>query len=468
MANKEDWPTYRNDTERSGYTQNEVKADLHPAWKTKIGGKLSSVIVAGGKLFVAAVDTHTIHALDAASGKPAWTFTAGGRVDSPPTYWQGRLYFGSKDGYVYCLRASNGELVWRFRAAPMDRRLVAFEQLESAWPVHGSVLILDAEQSASGKAEIWCAAGRSMFLDGGLRLLRLDAETGTKLDEKIFDDTMPEEDENLQALVKGLNMPVALNDILSSDGKHVFMRSQQFDKKGERAELANPTRNARDQQGEGAHLFAPTGFLDDAYWHRSYWVYGKRWKSGAGGYYLAGRFAPSGRMLVFDEDQVYGFSREPEYFKWTTPLERKLYSSSKKPKILRIRPKDTRPGFKGNRPVDEKIESQWAGSIPLYVQAMVLADNTLFVAGPRDLIDENKTLNQFEKEDVQERLTKQDAVIAGEEGSMLCSYSAKDGRELSQLEIDAPPVWDGMAAARGHIFLALKNGSVACLKPTTK
>ena len=53
------------------------------------------------------------------------------------------MLFGSADGYVYCLRASDGELVWRFRGAPRDERLVAFEQLESLWPVHGTVLVQD-------------------------------------------------------------------------------------------------------------------------------------------------------------------------------------------------------------------------------------------------------------------------------------------------------------------------------------
>ena len=44
-------------------------------------------------------------------------------------------------GWVYCLRMEDGTLIWRFRAAPMDKRLIAYEQVESLWPVHGSVLI---------------------------------------------------------------------------------------------------------------------------------------------------------------------------------------------------------------------------------------------------------------------------------------------------------------------------------------
>ena len=125
--------------------------------------------MAGGKVFVAAVDAHTVHAPGCRHGQDAlWSYTAGGRVDSPPTIYRGRVLFGSADGWVYCLRAGDGELAWRFRAAPDDRRLMAYEQLESAWPVSGSVLV-------QGDA-VYCVAGRSAFLDGGMRLLRLDPQ----------------------------------------------------------------------------------------------------------------------------------------------------------------------------------------------------------------------------------------------------------------------------------------------------
>jgi len=127
-----DWPTYRHDAARSGATKTAVRpTGLKHSWEMTIGGKLSSPVVAEGKLFVASPDSHTVHALDASTGNPVWAFVAGGRVDSPPTIWQGRTLFGSADGHVYCLRASDGRLAWRYRAAPEDRRMGAFEQLES-------------------------------------------------------------------------------------------------------------------------------------------------------------------------------------------------------------------------------------------------------------------------------------------------------------------------------------------------
>ena len=157
-------------------------------WRSKLGGKLSTPVVADGKLFVASADDHSVHSLDAETGQPDWSFMAGGRVDSPPTIWQGRALFGSADGHVYCLNAVNGELVWRYRAAPEDQRMLAYDQIESLWPVHGSVLVQDGV--------LYCVAGRSMFVDGGLRMLRLDPRTGRKLSETILDDKDPVTGEN--------------------------------------------------------------------------------------------------------------------------------------------------------------------------------------------------------------------------------------------------------------------------------
>ena len=104
--------------------------------------------------------------MDADSGEQVWQFTTGGRVDSPPTIHNGMVLFGSADGRVYCLRAADGALVWRFLAAPADRRLMSFGQLESVWPVTGSVLVRDGV--------LYCTAGRSSYLDGGMHLYRLD------------------------------------------------------------------------------------------------------------------------------------------------------------------------------------------------------------------------------------------------------------------------------------------------------
>ena len=322
-----DWPTYRHDPGRTGSTGTEVPADLSKAWEKDLGGRLSSVVVGGGRLFVAQVDAHAVHAFDAAKGDLLWTFTAGGRVDSPPTVAGGRVLFGSADGWVYCVRAEDGALIWRFRAAPVDRRLMAFEQVESVWPVHGSVLV-------EGDY-VYTVAGRSNFLDGGLRFLKLEVATGKKAVETVVDEVDPDTGENIQDRIATLQMPTGLADILSSDNDYVFMRSQKFFRDGTRGPIGpnsgDPAKNASVQAGTGTHLFAPFGFTDDSWFHRSYWVFGQSFSGGHNGYYQAAKYAPAGRILVVDDKNVYGFGRKPEYLRWTTTMEHQLFSAPKEP-----------------------------------------------------------------------------------------------------------------------------------------
>ena len=279
-----EWPTFRHDVGRSGSTPAIVPSSLKQAWSAKPGGRLSAPTIAGGRVFVSAIDAHAIHALDADTGKKLWHYTAGGRVDSPPTIYRGLVLFGAADGYVYALRASDGALAWRYLAAPLDRRHVAFDQVESIWPVHGSVLVHDGV--------LYCTAGRNIFLDGGIRFLRMDPLTGRKLGEVLWNDRDPGTKKNMQVYVRGLNMPVALSDVLSCDGKHLYMRSQRIEPSGKRVEI--PVLSVNEQPADGSHLFCQIGFLDDSWFHRSFWTFGRRVNGGYGGWFQAGRVVPSG------------------------------------------------------------------------------------------------------------------------------------------------------------------------------
>ncbi len=326
-----DWPTFRHDAGRSGATPTRVAPNLKPAWTTPLHGRLTAPTLAGGTLYVAEIDSGVLFALDALTGRIRWHFIAGGRIDSPPTVTAGRVLFGCRDGWLYCLRAGDGALLWRFRAAPNAARLVASEQLESVWPLHGSVLVMNGI--------VWAVAGRSMFLDGGLRWVKLDARTGKKLQEIILDNRDPNTGKNLQSDVKWLNMPVALPDVLSSDGAYIYMRSQRFDLNGKRYELApisdKPGVVAADQSGPGKHLFCPTGFLDGSWFHRSYWEFGKKFSSGWCGYYLAGKIVPAGRILCVAGHVVYGYGRKPRYYRWTTPIQYQLFAAPLGPAAAR-------------------------------------------------------------------------------------------------------------------------------------
>lgn len=431
----EDWPTYRHDASRSGKSPTLVPADLLSTWETDLGpGKLSTLTVANGQIYVAKIHEHIVYALDEATGAILWSFRADGRVDSPPTIYHDRVIFGSADGYVYCLRASDGELVWQFQGAPEDLHMQYFEQIESVWPVHGSVLVANDE--------VYCIAGRNMFVDGGLRFLRLDPEFGTKIGEVVLDDKDPNTGENLQVHIKGLNMPVAMTDVLSYDGDYIYMHSARFDMAGKWLNIAPPAKPGGDQNGEGMHLFSPTGFLDDNYMHRSYWVWGRSWASGAGGWHKAGDVTPAGRMIVVDDNKVYAYGRQLQFYKWSSPLDHHLYSAEK-------------------YPTSETVEYVWQDdTFPIHVQAMCLADKILFAAGVPDVIDEEYTFDNPMDPNNLVVFAEQDAAFNDERGGWLRAVLTSDGSTLAEYTLESLPVWDGMVAANGKLYLALRNGKV--------
>jgi outer membrane protein assembly factor BamB len=376
-ADPKDWPTYRHDPARSGFSDQPLPDGLGPVWEHALPGRLSALSIAGGMVFVSQVDAHTLHALDHATGKPMWHFTAGARIDSPPTFWKGRVYCGGKDGWIYCLRASDGALVWRFLAAPNERRHAAWEQVESVWPVHGSVLV--------EKGAVNAVAGRSVFLDGGMRFVRLDALTGKKLAEQVYNDKDPETGGDFQDRHKTLQMPVGLNDILSSDGSILYLRSQKIKEDGTRFDIGPVSGNATEQggaqKGEGRHLFAPMGFLDDSWFHRSYWVYGKNFSGGHSGYFQAGKYTPEGRILVHDKDNVYGYAREARYYRWTTTMEHQLFSAAKDAPEAPMEA-DNKPGAKKTKPAQSAqlpsvrfaSENLPIENTPLTVEMWILPD----------------------------------------------------------------------------------------------
>jgi len=458
----DEWPTFRHDPGRSGAVKTTVRpTGLKRTWQMKLGGGLTSPVVAGGKLFVASVHTHDVHALDAVTGKRLWDFTADGRIDSPPTIWKGRALFGSADGHVYCLNASDGKLVWRYRAAPEDRRMMVFDQVESVWPVHGSVLVQNDV--------LYCVAGRSMFLDGGMRMLRLNPKTGRKLSETILDDKDPDTGQNLQVHIQGLNMPVALPDILSSDGRYVYMRSLPFDLEGKRKFVAYVP--VKEQQGDDLHLFCPTGFLDDSLWHRTYWGFGRAWASGAGGYHQAGRVIPAGRPLVFDDERVYGYGRLWKYYRWTTPLEFHLFAAKKQPEMVNagserkaIKKGGKRVGSR-TRPITRFVPD-WSDDISVQVNSMVLTDNAIFAAGPPDVVDEEESVKTLLEAKTQKKLAEQSAAFEGKRGALLVAVSQANGKKLAAYRLDFVPRFDGLIAANGRLYVSTLGGEVLCLSGT--
>ncbi len=419
VATVADWPVFRSDATRSGSVDTRLGDGLSQRWRVRIGSRVSAPIAVGDRLYAAAIDEYRVVCLRAKDGGEVWSFTAGGRVDSPPSYWRSAVFFGSADGRIYCLNASDGALAWSFRAGPRERLIGSFGRLESAWPVHGSVLI-------EGDV-LYAAAGRTSQLDGGIRLWALDPATGAVVHERTLsgpDYAQGGFDENYQ-------LPMgALPDVLAidaagkkrrkrDDGLVIHMRGEAFG-----ADL-----ESRPQAPEPL-LKARGGFLDGDYFKRMPWTVG-------------GEFA---RMIVHDDRTAF-YIRMFDTLRGLDPTV--FFTPGHRGYLLFAKDIATADDDKKRRrgAKTAKKAKTWQKRVPIRVRAMVLADRRLVVAGAPDVVPDDDPLGSFE----------------GRCGGVLRVFDADSGDEISKHELASPPVFNGAAAARGRLFLASEDGSVSCL-----
>jgi outer membrane protein assembly factor BamB len=177
-----DWPMWRHDMHRSAASPQELPDRLHlqwvrefpplkPAWSDQPKMQLDAVyepVVMGKLLFVGSSRWDCVLALDTRSGEEKWRYDAGGPIRYAPVAWEDKVYFAADDGYLYCVRAEQGTLLWKFRGGPSERKVLGNERLVSTWPARGAPVIADGT--------VYFAAGIWPFM--GIFVYALDARTG--------------------------------------------------------------------------------------------------------------------------------------------------------------------------------------------------------------------------------------------------------------------------------------------------
>lgn len=175
----EDWPTYMHDNARSGVTAETLILDeldegwvyVSPAppqvawdggapWDAYRSGNGTNafeltpqrdfdfvffVTVVGQSLYFGSSVTDSVHCLDAHTGRQKWFFTTNGPVRYPPGYDDDKLYFGSDDGYVYCISARDGSLIWKYSPSGDTRLIGNNNSLIPMWPVRTGTAVLDGK-----------------------------------------------------------------------------------------------------------------------------------------------------------------------------------------------------------------------------------------------------------------------------------------------------------------------------------
>jgi outer membrane protein assembly factor BamB len=108
------WVMFRHDQSRSGYTVGSGSTSSSQLLWTYMTDRMvrSSPAVANGCVVIGSRDGY-VYCLNASNGEPLWKHTIRNEVWSSPAIDNGCVYVGADDGYVYCLNLATGKLLWK-------------------------------------------------------------------------------------------------------------------------------------------------------------------------------------------------------------------------------------------------------------------------------------------------------------------------------------------------------------------
>jgi len=129
------------------------------------------VVIAEGRCYFGGSVDGKVYALDADTGDELWTFYTEGPVRFAPVVYKDRLFAVSDNGYLYCIAARDGKLLWRLRGGPTDDRVIGNGRIVSRWPARGGPALKDGV--------VYFACG--IWPTEGVYVYAVDAKSGKSL-----------------------------------------------------------------------------------------------------------------------------------------------------------------------------------------------------------------------------------------------------------------------------------------------
>jgi hypothetical protein len=305
--------------------------------------------------------------------------------------------------------------MWKFLAARSDNRICIQSQIESAWPVFGSIM--------PDTGGIVFAAGRQSAVGGGIRFYKLNPMSG----EIIWQTSIWSDPDSLlkledQDLIRKRTRNQRVNDLLVHNGKNVCLWITPLKSEyapNEKVDIEHSVVSAR------AMKFSIPSKEELRETSDATWI----WSATSAGF-LSRRIESVGRhdtrgvnyaqinavKICLAGNQLYALEA-------TGGKSKELRGG-----LMRVTLNDD--GTVPDKP-------DWSGKGPGNG-----VNRAMIVAGDRIYISEHRHR---------------------EKTSTLHVHSTKDGSPIAKISLPSRPIRDGLAAAYGKLYVACEDGSVICL-----
>jgi len=421
------WRSYLGNERRSSYVNTKITLPLKEVWRVKaedqiapewidydwnlnktVDAPVSAPSAGNGLVAVALPESHRVAVYDTVTGKERWSFVSEARVVVPPTFHGDMALVGSTDGYVYCLRAKDGELIWRYCAAPAQRRIAIFGQVESHWPVTAGVAVQNGN--------VYFASGRHGDLNHGMTGYKLDACTGRLVWRKPV----------MLSVSRKRTMTTTQVPVIDNGGIRLAQNGPVYNEEG--AYLVEPNENKEwhsnmhpDNHPQGSYssrkvimLSAREGLLD----------------------HTTGRGDQQGTVKAATYVQTYGNVNGQQIAHNDSMVYRMTGASLTAYDIRRLDRKV--PGMRKHEravynalPAEERaiIDPQWNNSTGADIRAIGVTE---------------------------------EVVAAATKAGVLAVFDARTGKEVSETKFNGTPARWGLAISGGRIYVSTDQGELIC------